>query len=75
MCRLVIGTPCSYCITNVAASKLDLCIFAHCDGTVVSWGERIGNLGLGRWVESEAGQRWDASFLELEFILFQRERR
>jgi len=29
MCRLVIGTPSSHCIANVAASEFDLCIITH----------------------------------------------
>jgi hypothetical protein len=29
MCRLIIGTPSSHCISNVSAPKLDLCVIAH----------------------------------------------
>lgn len=34
MCRLVIGAPCSYCISNMAASKFNLRIITH-DGEEV----------------------------------------
>jgi hypothetical protein len=29
MCRLIIGTPSSHCISNVSAPELDLCVIAH----------------------------------------------
>jgi hypothetical protein len=29
MCRLIIGTPSSYCISNVSTPELDLSVIAH----------------------------------------------
>jgi hypothetical protein len=34
MCRLIIGTPSSHCISNVSASEFDLCVIAHDAGAV-----------------------------------------
>lgn len=34
MCRLVIGTPRSYCISNMSTPKLDLSVLAHDGGDV-----------------------------------------
>jgi hypothetical protein len=52
--RLISGTPCPNCITDMPTSKLDLSIVAHCEVRLWSFGKRrTGKCFLARRSGSE----------------------